>query len=144
RHGRAEADLDAADGHARGGRLRRGRAAGEQAGGERQGGKGHVTHGKEGSPRPTRCNPWASVAHGFSASSHTQGAWPQPGQPPPYLARTAAVRSTPTPLASVASQASTSANSRARSRLLPPRSALASSPTSCMNHMNVPSTPRRA
>ncbi len=37
--------------------------------------------------------------------------WPQPGQPDPYFLATASARSTPTTLAIVASQASTSANS---------------------------------
>src|SRR5262245_49791091 len=44
--------------------------------------------------------------------------------------------------ASVASHASTSANSITRSSCVPPRSAPASSPTSSMNHMKVPSIPR--
>src|SRR5262249_9956362 len=52
-------------------------------------------------------------------------------------------RSTPAMLASVASQARTSANSSSCSGWPPPRRAAASSPTSSMNHMNVPSTPRR-
>src|SRR5262249_28543521 len=43
-----------------------------------------------------------------------------------------------------ASQASTSANSAARSWGPPPRRAPASSPTSSMNHMKVPSAPRRS
>src|SRR5437868_7336992 len=45
-------------------------------------------------------------------------------------------------LASVASHASTSANSSTRSSCVPPRSAADNSPTSSMNHMNVPSMPR--
>src|SRR5262249_17301317 len=73
----------------------------------------------------------------------TQGVLPQPGQPPPYLARTAASRSMPVTLASVTSQASVSANSSCSSSREPCRSAADNSPTSSMNHMKVPSTPRR-
>ena len=72
-----------------------------------------------------------------------QGMRPQVEQPAPNLARTAASRSTPATLANVASQASTSANSASRSLAEPPRRAAASSPTSSMNHMKVPSSPRR-
>src|SRR5262249_8446430 len=83
--------------------------------------------------------------HGFSPAAHAHGTRWQPGQPPTYLAVTAASRSTPAVLASVASQASTSANSAANSaRAWPPRRAAANSPTSSMNHMKVPSMPRRA
>src|SRR4029077_15046931 len=60
----------------------------------------------------------------------------------PYLSRTACCRSTPATLAIVASHARTSANSRASSSGLPSRSAAASSPTSSISHMNVPSIPR--
>src|ERR1700733_1266287 len=82
--------------------------------------------------------------HGFSPRSHRQTICPQPGQPRPYLSRTACSRSMPATLAIVTSHASTSANSAASSSFEPDRSAPASSPTSSISHMNVPSTPRAA
>src|SRR5262249_3012628 len=82
------------------------------------------------------------LSNGFPASSQRQTSWPHPGQPDPYLVLTAAARSTFTTFAIVVSQASTSANSAACSSGVPSRSAAASSPTSSINHMNVPSTPR--
>src|SRR5208337_3858910 len=49
----------------------------------------------------------AHSGYGFSAGSQTQGTLEQPGQPWPYFLRTAASRSIPRMLASVASQAKT-------------------------------------
>ena len=67
---------------------------------------------------------------------------PQPGQPVPYLAAQAASRSTPSTLASVTSQANTSANSWAFSCGVPSRTAPASSPTSSISQMKVAALPR--
>src|SRR3569623_924612 len=80
--------------------------------------------------------------HGFSASAQVQMICPQPGQPVPYFRITASDRSTPTTLAIVVNQASTSANSPSRSSCVPLRRQLANSPISSISHMNVPSTPR--
>src|SRR5438552_5776674 len=80
--------------------------------------------------------------YGFSLESHRQTSCPQPGQPRPYFSKTACSRSIPATLAIVASQARTSANSLASSSRFPSRSAAASSPTSSISHMNVPSIPR--
>jgi len=81
------------------------------------------------------------LSHGFPASGQVQTNRPQPGQPDPYFCVTASVKSTPTTLAIVVNQASTSANSCIRSACVPFLSAEANSPTSSMNHMKVPSTP---
>lgn len=56
-----------------------------------------------------------TVSYGFSASSHVQTNFPQPGQPLPYFSFRASARSIPATFAMVASQAITSANSSFRS-----------------------------
>src|SRR6185503_16771692 len=72
-------------------------------------------------------------------NAHPHGIAPHFGQPLAYRAA-ACSRSTPARLASEPSHASTSPNSCTRSPS--PRSARATSPTSSVNHRNVPSTPR--
>src|SRR5439155_24896287 len=112
--------------------------------GERQqargGGQGA---GEEGQGRRHEGVSGGENGHGFSTVPQAQGVWPHPGQPAPYFRAIASSRSTPAMFARVASQARTSANSSTRSSWDPPRSAADSSPTSSMNHMNVPSAPRR-
>jgi hypothetical protein len=95
------------------------------------------------SPRHCRSDrPEIRCGYGLAASSHSQTISPQPGQPEPYLSSTARSRSTPATLAIVANQASTSANSADVAARSPTRNADANSPTSSINHMNVPSIPR--
>src|SRR5262249_22801642 len=103
---RRQADADALD-RRRGLRLRQ-RGQQEQRGGE----EGYAGHGGW----------WSSLGQGL-ASTQTQGVVTHLGQPWPYLASTAASRSTSAMLASVASQARTSANSAASSGFSDDRSA---------------------
>src|SRR5262249_18329240 len=80
---------------------------------------------------------------GLAAASQKPGVRWQYGQPVPYFDCTAFSRSMFAMLASVASQASTSANSNSNSAWFRVRSDADSSPTSSMNHIKVPSMPRR-